>query len=589
MSQKGQLRAVFVSFCTSFVVSPCIRRFPPGWLNLTLMAVVETPSLPAQAQAPLTSRTSRDPLMSPTPLTPAALAWSNRFAALGEAFFTPLTALPLPDPHWVASSADCAALLGLPHDWAERADWNALAVLSGNAVWAGMRPLASVYSGHQFGVWAGQLGDGRALWLGEIDTPNGPFELQLKGAGPTPYSRRADGRAVLRSSIREYLCSEAMHHLGVPTTRALCVTGSAQPVRRETLETAAVVTRVAPSFVRFGHFEHFAQELGAPEAAGEVAGEAAGDAAGDASPASTLRQLADFIIEHHYPACRAAAAPYVALLEHVARRTAELMAAWQSVGFCHGVMNTDNMSILGLSIDYGPFGFLDRFDPGHICNHSDHQGRYAWARQPNVAFWNLHALAQALMPLIDDSDLALAALETYKTCFASAMQRRWSAKLGLVASEPDDRSLGDDLLKLMAADHCDFSITFRRLALFSTDPANDSNAPVHSPGNAAVRDLFRDREAFDAWGLRYAARLRREASVDAVRAQRMNQVNPKFVLRNHLAEGAIRAAQAGDFSEVQRLHSALRHPYDEQSADASDRYAGFPPDWAQSIEVSCSS
>ncbi|MEP7099979.1 MAG: protein adenylyltransferase SelO [Burkholderiales bacterium] len=486
------------------------------------------------------------------------LTWPNRFRGLGEAFFTALPAAPLPDPHWVATSDACAALLGLPDDWATRADLNALDVLSGNSSWPGMQPLASVYSGHQFGVWAGQLGDGRALWLGEMDTPAGPMEIQLKGAGHTPYSRMGDGRAVLRSSIREFLGSEAMHGLGIPTTRALCVTGSALPVRRETIETAAVVTRVAPSFIRFGHFEHFAHH--------DLHGE--------------LRQLADFVIAHHFPTCRDATNPYVALLEQVTLRTAALMADWQSVGFCHGVMNTDNMSILGLTIDYGPFGFLDQFDPGHICNHSDHQGRYAWARQPNVGFWNLHALAQGLMPLIADSDLALAALETYKTAFADALLARWRAKLGLQAHEDEDRALIDDLLRLMAADRCDFTITFRRLGGFAMDPRAD---------NASIRDMFVDRAAFDAWALRYADRLLRESSIDAERRLRMNRANPKFVLRNHLAEVAIREAQAGDFSETQRLLKVLQHPFDEQNGAASDRYAGFPPEWAQAIEVSCSS
>ena len=499
--------------------------------------------------------------------SPAGLVWRNRFLALGEDFFTLLPAQPSPDPYWVATSADCAALLGLPVDWARRPDWQALEVLSGNATWPGMRPLASVYSGHQFGVWAGQLGDGRALWLGELGTPSGPMEIQLKGAGLTPYSRMGDGRAVLRSSIREFLCSEAMHHLGIPTTRALCVTGSPLPVRREQIETAAVLTRVAPSFVRFGHFEHFAHH--------------------DLHP--VLRQLADFVIEHHYPSCRDAAQPYVALLEHVTLRTARLMADWQAVGFCHGVMNTDNMSILGLTIDYGPFGFLDQFDPGHICNHSDHQGRYAWARQPNVGYWNLHALAQALLPLIEDSDLALAALETYKAAFAKALLARWSAKLGLSTPEAGDRELADDLLRLMAADKCDFSITFRRLAAFTTASAKPAEPGLPDALNAPVRDLFRNREAFDGWALRYAERLRREHSVDAERALRMNRVNPKFVLRNHLAEVAIRDAQAGDFTELHRLQKVLQRPFDEQADNESQPYATFPPDWAQTIEVSCSS
>ncbi len=497
---------------------------------------------------------------------------SNRFHGLGDGFFTPLPPEPMPNPHWVATSPTCAALLDLPDDWAQRADLNALGVFSGNALWPAMQPLASVYSGHQFGVWAGQLGDGRALLLGEIDTRAGAMELQLKGAGSTPYSRMGDGRAVLRSSIREFLCSEAMHALGVPTTRALCITGSTLPVRREEIETAAVVTRVAPSFIRFGHFEHFAHHA-------------------DAANPARLRTLADFVIEHHFPSCRDAAQPYAALLAQVAQRTALLMAHWQAVGFCHGVMNTDNMSILGLTIDYGPFGFLDAFDPGHICNHSDHQGRYAWARQPNVGFWNLHALGQALLPLIEDSDAALAAIETYKTTFADALLGHWRAKLGLQGTEADDRELADDLLRLMAADACDFTITFRRLAGFATG----ADATAAGADNANVRDLFIDREAFNTWAARYTARMLRDAGgassldADAQRALRMNRVNPKFVLRNHLADAAIRQARAGDFSEVERLQNVLARPFDEHSEDDTLRYAGFPPEWAKTIEVSCSS
>ncbi|MEO7337747.1 MAG: protein adenylyltransferase SelO [Caldimonas sp.] len=483
--------------------------------------------------------------------------WPNRFRQLGDAFFTELPAEALPDPHWVATSDDCARTLGLPPDWATNPALDALRVFSGHALWPGMQPLASVYSGHQFGVWAGQLGDGRALWLGEVDTPQGSLEMQLKGAGRTPYSRMGDGRAVLRSSIREFLCSEAMHALGIPTTRALCVTGSSLPVRRETLETAAVVTRVAPSFIRFGHFEHFAAN----------------------DQRTELQRLADFVIEHHYPACRDTANPAAELLEAIARRTAALMAQWQAVGFCHGVMNTDNLSVLGLTIDYGPFGFLDAFDPGHICNHSDTGGRYAWARQPNVAFWNLHALAQALMPLIGDSDVALAALEPYKVVFADAMLARWRDKLGLVATEDDDRALVDDLLRLMAADRCDFTITFRRLAQFATDDG---------AANAPMRDLFIDRPAFDEWAARYAMRLVREHSVDVERGVRMNRVNPKFVLRNHIAEAAIRAARDGDLAETQRVLQVLQRPFDEQDARAAAD-AAFPPEWAQHLEVSCSS
>jgi len=478
--------------------------------------------------------------------------WPNRFAGLGAAFFTELPATGMPAPHWVAQSAACAELLGWPADWATHPDWNALEVLSGNAAWPGMRPLASVYSGHQFGVWAGQLGDGRALLLGELDTPNGPMELQLKGAGLTPYSRMGDGRAVLRSSIREFLCSEAFAALGIPTTRALCITGSTLPVRRETMETAAVVTRVAPSFVRFGHFEHFAHT----------------------DQHAALRKLADFFIAEHAPECLEAESPYVALLEKVARQTAELIADWQAVGFCHGVMNTDNMSMLGLTLDYGPFGFMDGFDPGHVCNHSDHQGRYAYARQPNVGFWNLHALAQAMLPLMDGPPEAagerlIAALEIYKSSFTTGLMARMRAKLGLAQALEGDQLLVDDWLKLLAAGRVDFTIAFRRLADLGS-----------------ARDLFLDREPFDAWALRYQARLDAEGSVVGERRSRMNRINPAVVLRNHLAEGAIRAAEAGDFSEIERLLKVLQAPFDEPVL-ASD--AGFPPDWAQHLEVSCSS
>ncbi|CAM4072348.1 protein adenylyltransferase SelO [Roseateles saccharophilus] len=480
------------------------------------------------------------------------LAWTNRFASLGPDFFTELPAQGLPDPYWVAHSPACAEVLGWPADWTQRP--GALAAFAGNTSWPGMRPLASVYSGHQFGVWAGQLGDGRALWLGEVDTPAGPQELQLKGGGLTPYSRRGDGRAVLRSSIREFLCSEAMAALGVPTTRALCITGSRLPVIRESVETAAIVTRVAPSFVRFGHFEHFAhhQQLDA------------------------LRRLADWFIAHHAPECADAPEPAVALLRKVALQTADLMAHWQSIGFCHGVMNTDNMSMLGLTLDYGPFGFMDGFDPGHVCNHSDDRGRYAYARQPAVAFWNLHALAQGLLPLLPidrekdaeaSTERLLEAVEGYRERFASQMLARMRAKLGLAGEQDGDQALADDFLKLMAASRADFTISFRRLsrALSTPEP---------------LRDLFIDREALDAWLARWRARTAADAEA------RMLAVNPAVVLRNHLAEGAIRAAQQNDFTEIERLLKVLGRPFDEPALPSD---AALPPDWAQGLEVSCSS
>jgi uncharacterized protein YdiU (UPF0061 family) len=477
---------------------------------------------------------------------------SSFLQGLGAAFGTELPPQPVTPAHWVARSEALARSLGLA-DWLQTDE--ALAVLSGAALAGGTRPHASVYSGHQFGVWAGQLGDGRALMLGEIDSPVGAMEIQLKGSGLTPYSRMGDGRAVLRSSIREFLGSEAMHALGIPTTRALAVVGSPLPVRRETIETAAVVTRVAPSFLRFGHFEHFSHT---------------------ANDIAALRRLLDATIARYFPELVGKAQPAAALLEEVALRTARLMAQWQAVGFCHGVMNTDNMSLLGLTIDYGPFGFLDAFDPGHICNHSDEQGRYAYARQPGVAFWNLHALAQALLPTVDGpaeaaSELLLAALEPYKAEYARSMLAALRAKLGLLSEHDDDQALIDDLLRLMAADHADFTITFRRLA---------------GP-DSATRDVFVDRDAFDAWAVRYRERLALENSGDVERSERMNRINPKFVLRNHLAQAAIERAQQGEFDEVQRLLQVLEHPFDEQPEHAA--YADHPPAWAQQIEVSCSS
>ncbi|HEY8048846.1 MAG TPA: YdiU family protein [Ramlibacter sp.] len=479
--------------------------------------------------------------------------WHPGFARLGASFYTELAPVPLPDPYLVAANRPLAHELGF--DPTLLISNAGVAALTGNAPIAGTQTLASVYSGHQFGVWAGQLGDGRALLLGEFATAHGPRELQLKGSGRTPYSRMGDGRAVLRSSIREYLGSEAMHGLGIATTRALAVTGSDAPVRREEIETAAVVTRVSPSFVRFGHFEHFAARGFNDE----------------------LRRLADYVIDGFYPECRDserfAGNAYAALLEAVSARTAAMVAGWQAVGFCHGVMNTDNMSILGLTIDYGPYQFLDAFDPAHICNHSDEQGRYAYNRQPNVAYWNLFCLGQALLPLIEDQELALAALEPYKAVFPQELQSRMLAKLGIDGARDGDRELVEAVLQLLAQGRVDYTIFWRRLS-------------QHVAGSAAepVRDLFLDRESFDAWLRQYESRIAGEREAAGLR---MLRTNPKYVLRNHLCEVAIRQAKQKDFSEVDTLLALVHAPFDEHPAHEDK--AGFPPDWAQHIEISCSS
>jgi len=482
----------------------------------------------------------------------------GRYAQLGASFVRAVDTVPLPDPYWVGFSQRVAQALRLESSWKSSPHW--LAHLSGNQGSHSSQASASVYSGHQFGVWAGQLGDGRACSLGEL----GGLEVQLKGAGPTPFSRRGDGRAVLRSSIREFLCSEAMHALGIPTTRALSVTGSDAPVWREERETAAVVARVAPSFVRFGHFEHFSH--------GQQTAE--------------LKTLADFVIDQFYPQCRDltsaapwASSPYTAMLAAVTQRTAEMVAHWQSVGFCHGVLNTDNMSILGLTLDYGPFQFLDAYDPTHICNHSDTQGRYAFFKQPNVAYWNLYCLGQALLPLIDEQEQAIGALETFKTHYPRALAQRMGAKLGFVDVQEPQRALIESALQLIAKERVDFTIFWRRLSHWA------ANMDLH---DESVEDLFVDRSAARVWLNSFKllhAQTDTESPVSVSR--RMLGVNPKYVLRNHLGELAIRAAKTKDFSVLQQLQMVLEDPFSEHLAHAA--WAGFAPDWAASIEISCSS
>jgi uncharacterized protein YdiU (UPF0061 family) len=501
------------------------------------------------------------PMLHQTVTTNACFEWlavsEAGFASLGARFVTPTDPTPLPAVHWVGCNDTLRADLGLPADLWQQTD--ALHLFAGNARPAAPSTYASVYSGHQFGQWAGQLGDGRALNLGAIETPEGLQELQLKGAGPTPYSRRGDGRAVLRSSIREFLASEAMHGLGIPTTRALCVTGSPAHVYREEVETAAVVTRVAPSFVRFGHFEHFA-------ANGQI---------------DELRALAEHLIVTQFPTLQEHPSDtrYTALLHEVTTRTALLMAQWQAVGFCHGVMNTDNMSMLGLTLDYGPFQFMDGFDANHICNHSDSSGRYAYARQPQVAYWNLFCLGQALMPLIDEQAPALAALESYKATFSNAMDQAMRDKLGLIDAQPGDRDFVEELLQALQQDRVDYTVFWRRLSWAVRESAINPHA--FEP----VRDLFVHRERFDLWCQRYLERLGQDDRQTIGNA--MLRTNPKYILRNHLGELAIRQAKLGDFAMVQDLLLVLHAPFDEHPS--YEAWAGLAPEWASSIEISCSS
>ena len=482
------------------------------------------------------------------------LPFDNSFAQLPPEFFTRLRPTPLAAPYFVAASSRAASLVGLDVATLQQADM--LDAFTGNAVPARAAPLAAVYSGHQFGHWAGQLGDGRAILLGALPGPQGALEIQLKGAGMTPYSRMGDGRAVLRSSIREFLCSEAMAALGIPTTRALSITGSPQGVARETMETASVVARMAPSFVRFGSFEHWYHR----------------------DRADNLKILADYVLAQSYPHLLNEPNPYQALLAEVTRRTARMIAHWQAVGFMHGVMNTDNMSILGLTLDYGPFGFMEAFDPAHICNHTDQQGRYSYANQPQVGHWNCYALGQAMLPLIGDVDDVEAALDVYRAELSSTLVRLLRAKLGLTTEQDGDQTLFDAMFAAMQRSHADFTLFFRTLGDLQLD---------HPGADTALRDLFIDRVQFDDWAATYRTRLRLEHSVDATRRAAMNAVNPKYVLRNYLAQVAIDKAQGGDFSGVANLLAVLERPFDEQPEHAA--YAALPPDWASHLEVSCSS
>jgi uncharacterized protein YdiU (UPF0061 family) len=413
-----------------------------------------------------------------------------------------------------------------------------------------------LYSGHQFGVYVPQLGDGRAILLGEAINGRGErWDLHLKGAGLTPFSRDGDGRAVLRSTIREYLCSEAMHALGIPTTRALCIVGSDAKVYREQVETGATLLRMAPSHVRFGTFEIFYYR----------------------KQYELLKTLADFVISGHFPHLQAVSEKYARFFAEVVERTARLIARWQAVGWAHGVMNTDNMSILCLTLDYGPFGFMDDYDAGFICNHSDHNGRYAFNQQPYIGLWNLSCLAQALLPLAEKEALK-AGLDAYTPVFEREYRALMRAKLGLAEERGGDDELIRDFLSLLQGSRADFTIVFRELGTFLSQPEMK---------NEHLREHFVDPDRFDEWALRYRDRLQAERSRDADRQEAMNRVNPKYVLRNYLAQNAIEKAQQKDFSELERLFALLQHPYTEQPG--MEEYASPPPNWGKHLSVSCSS
>jgi uncharacterized protein YdiU (UPF0061 family) len=477
-------------------------------------------------------------------------------------------------PRLLAHSREMAAELGFGED--DVASPAFAAVFGGNALLPGMQPFASNYGGHQFGHWAGQLGDGRAISLGEAVLPDGRRrELQLKGAGPTPYSRSADGRAVLRSSIREFLCSEAMHHLGIPTTRALSLVGTGEGVVRDMfydgrpeVEPGAIVCRVAPSFLRFGHFE-------LPAARGDVA---------------LLRRLADFCIARDFPGLQGGGESlYADWFGEVCERTARLVAGWMRVGFVHGVLNTDNMSILGLTIDYGPYGWIDAYDPDWTPNTTDAAGRrYRFGWQPRVAYWNLGQLARALAPMFGDTAPLQAGLDRYTAAHAAAERDNAARKLGLADCRDADLALLGDLHGLLQAHEVDMTLWFRALA--AVDPAAPSlagfEAAFYDPGK---RDA--GAPALAGWLARYAARLADDPLPAGERRARMRRANPAFVPRNWLVQQAIERAHRGDVAGIGELLDVMRRPYDDQPGN--ERYAGKRPDWAKDKAgcsmLSCSS
>lgn len=493
-----------------------------------------------------------------------------------QALYTRVDPTPVLAPKLVAHSKEMAARLDFDEGLIELAEF--AEVFAGNALLEGMEPYAANYGGHQFGQWAGQLGDGRAITLGELINAQGErWELQLKGAGLTPYSRTADGRAVLRSSIREFLCSEAMHHLGVPTTRALSLVTTGEKVVRDMFydgnprsEPGAIVCRVAPSFIRFGNFE-------LPASRGDL---------------ELLTRLVDFTIRRDFP--EHAQEPDVAKQREqwfadVCERTAYMVAHWMRVGFVHGVMNTDNMSILGLTIDYGPYGWIDNFDPNWTPNTTDAQGRrYRYGHQPQIAFWNLTRLASALLPLFKDEEPLQRGLQRFGEVFVATDRANAAAKLGFGTFADDDVDLLHSLYALLMSAEVDMTIFFRSLSEI------DVNAPTLAPLEEAFYDEDKRKAAephFLAWLARYAQRVRADSLSPSERRKRMRSANPRYVLRNYLAQQAIDRAERGDYAGIHELLDVMRRPYDDQPG--RERYAAKRPEWARERAgcsmLSCSS
>lgn len=489
--------------------------------------------------------------------------------------YSEVSPMPVRDPKLIGWSDRLGAELGIARPTAN--DKASIELLAGNRVLPSMRPYAARYGGHQFGNWAGQLGDGRAITLGEVATSAGRMEFQLKGAGPTPYSRRADGRAVLRSSVREFVCSEAMHFLGVPTTRALSLVATGDKVVRDMFydgnpqpEPGAIVCRVAPSFLRFGNFEILAAS----------------------QETELLRKLVDFLIAEYYPELSLSDTDvYGKLLDEISRRTAVMVAHWMRVGFVHGVMNTDNMSALGLTIDYGPYGWLEPFDPDWTPNTTDAEThRYKFGGQPTIALWNLARLSEALYPLIKVEDRIHQSLGVYQKVFGETHEKMVAAKLGLRSvSAEQDQKLVDDMFELLMAAETDYTIFFRSLSSWKPESSFiNAIEPAFYSAEALSGEL---REKWSAWAKSYAQKIKQEGLPAHERSLSMRLANPKYVLRNYLAQNAINAAEKGDLSVLERLLRVLQTPYDELPGD--EDLAAKRPEWARFAPgcsaLSCSS
>src|SRR5467141_5255281 len=467
------------------------------------------------------------------------MAFDNSYARLPERFFARLAPTRVPPPGLIRLNDDLARHLGIDPDRLAAPD--GVEMLAGNRLPEGAEPLAMAYAGHQFGNWVPQLGDGRAVLLGEVHDRDGVRrDIQLKGAGRTPFSRMGDGRAALGPVLREYIVSEAMAALGIPTTRSLAAVVTGENVMRETPLPGAVLTRIASSHIRVGTFQYFA---------------ARGDTEG-------VRRLADHVIARHYPEAANADRPYHALLEAVIARQADLVARWLLVGFIHGVMNTDNTSISGETIDYGPCAFMDHYDPAMVFSSIDEQGRYAYANQPRIALWNLTRLAECLLPLFSDQqekaiEEAQIALGDFAEKFTAAYQAGLREKLGLFTARDGDEALVHDLLDAMAKNQADFTLTFRRLSDAALDPG----------GDAEVRRLFADPAAYDEWALRWRQRISDEPSDPIARKAAMRAVNPAFIPRNHKVEAVIDAAvNRDDFALFEELLTVLSKPFEDQPA-----------------------